>query len=203
MIFRIQSSPLPILEFGKDSLANKPIADAKTGSLRAMLISLCTEDWNGFFASKKELTFFSKSQICAEASLLLEKNSRSFKLLSMVSHISFFSDWECEVPKTQIVLFGALAAYSINKTTKANSFHRVAKAIRKEALAQQNSCKPTKLRLRDCHQAIAQFMQEYATVSEVNRSIVLTALIEGEASGCGHLPAQQTMSLKKKLERRR
>lgn len=200
MIFQTQSSSLPFLVFGEDQPAVKPVADAKAASLRAMLISLCTEDWNGFFASKKELTFFPTLQICAEAALLLEKNSRSFKLLTMVSHARFFCDWECEEPKTQIDLFGALAVHSINKSTKETSFHRVAKAIRKEVLTQQNSCKPTKLRLRDCHQFIAQFMHEYAMVSEVNRAIVLTALTETELSGCGHLPSQQANSLKRKLQ---
>ncbi len=203
MTFQTQFSPVPVLASGQDAPAYKPVVEDRTASLRALLISLCTEDWNGFLASKKKLTCYSTAEICAEASFLLEKNSRSFKFLSMVSHQSFFSDWECEHPKIQVVLFGALAVFSINKTTRENSFHRVARAMRKEALTQQNSCKPMKLRLRDCHQMIAQFMIDYARVSDAHSSIVLTALTEGEVTGCGHLPSQQAIALKKKLERGR
>lgn len=203
MIFQTQFTPVPTVAVGQITPAEKSVFDAKTASLRVQLISLCTEDWDGFFASKKELQCFSKAELNAEASLLLNKNSRSFKLLSMVSHASFFCDWECEQLKTQIELFGGLALHSINKTTKENSFYRVATAIRKEALTHQNPSKPTKLRLRDCHEVIAQFMHEYAMCGAVNRSIVLAALADDELSGCGHLPWQQANALKKKLQRGR
>ena len=145
------------------------------------------------------LRSFPAEEVCTEASRLLEKNSRSFRLLSIVSHSAFFSDWECEEPENQVVLFAALALHSINKTTKEAAFHRVAKAIRREVLARKCARTPTKIRLRDCHLSIAQFMQEYASVSEVNRTIVLTSLAVGEASGCGHLPSQQAAALMKRL----
>lgn len=170
-------------------------------SLSGLLVSLCTSDWAEFFSMKKKLSDFAALEVCTEAARLLAKNSRSFRLLAVVSHAEFFSDWEEIEAKYQVALFGGLALHSLNKNMKECAFHRVAKAIRKDCLSQQNVSKPTKLRLRDCHALIGQFMYDYALVSDVNRAIVLAALAEGEQSGCGHLPSQQSVALMKKLGR--
>ncbi len=174
-----------------------------TEFVSVMLVDLCTVALSEFLKTKEKLAEIPTSEVCSEAARLLTKNPRSFKLLSIVSHPSFFADWEVEEPRNQVALFGALAAYSLNKSMQETAFHRVAKAIRKDVLTSTQLCKPTKLRLRDCHQLIAQFMHEYALVNEANRSIVLNALTEGEVSGCGHLPLQQASALRKKLERGR
>lgn len=171
-----------------------------TECVSAMLVDLCTVALSEFLKTKEKLAEIPTNEVCSEAARLLTKNPRSFKLLSIVCHPSFFADWEREEPKNQVTLFAALAAHSLDKSTKERAFHQVAKAIRREVLSQTISCIPTKLRLRDCHQKIAQFMHEYAQLSEAHRSIVLNALTEGEVSGCGHLPAQQAKALKKRLE---
>lgn len=173
----------------------------QTPSLSGVLMALCTEDENGFFANKKKLGMFSSEMVQYEASRLLAKNARSCKLLSIVAHPAFFSDWEREAAKIQTELYGALAFHSLNRCMKESAFHQVAKALRKDILSNQTVSKPTKLRLRDCNTLIAQFMYEYALLSDVNRSIVLTALDDCSESGCGHLPWQQAVALAKKLSR--
>ncbi len=180
--------------------ANKLV---RTESISALLVELCTSGLSTFLTTKEKLSQIPINEVCAEAARLLAKNPRSFKLLSIVFHPSFFLDWHQEDSKNQVILFGALATHSLDKSMKETAFHLVAKSIRKEVLTNTHSCKPTKLRLRDCHQLIAQFMHEYAMVSEANRSIVLDALEEAAVSGCGHLPSQQANALKKKLERGR
>lgn len=173
----------------------------ETESLSGFLIALCTGDLREFFSIRKKLVGFDIAEVRAEAERLTTKNSRSFKLLSIVRHPEFFSDWEEIETKHQIVLYAGLAFFSINKSMKEDAFHRVARALRKDCLSRQSVSKPTKLRLRDCHNLICQFMQEYASVSDVNRAVVLNALEEGEKNGCGHLPSQQAMALMKKLAR--
>ncbi len=123
-----------------------------------MLVDLCTGALSEFWKTKEKLAEIPINEVCSEASRLLAKNPRSFKLLSIVCHPLFFGDWECAEPKNQVILFGALASHSLDKSTKESAFHHVAKAIRKEVLSQTISCRPTKLRLRDCHQQIAEFM---------------------------------------------
>lgn len=189
---QIQSSPCVKTESSNS---------VKPESVSALLVELCTSGWSKFFSTKEELLEIPISEMRAQATRLLAKNPRSFKLLSIVFHPAFLSDWHHEDTKNQVTLFGAVAAHSLDRSMKEMAFHQVAKAIRKEVLLTTSSCKPTKLRLRDCHQLIAQFMHEYALVSEANRSIVLNALAEAEVSGCGHIPSQQANALKKKLER--
>lgn len=193
---------------GQPSAVQSAVAAAPTTkpfgaveSLSGLLISLCTSDWAEFFSMKKKLSDFAALEVCTEAARLLAKNSRSFRLLAVISHPEFFSDWEEIDAKHQVALFGGLALHSLNKNMKECAFHRVAKALRKDCLSQQNVSKPTKLRLRDCHTLIGQFMHDYALISDVNRAIVLAALAEGEQSGCGHLPSQQSVALMKKLGR--
>lgn len=169
--------------------------------LSAVLMALCTEDEAGFLANKKKLEMFACEMVCFESARLLAKNGRSCRLLSMLSHPAFFSDWHNEDAKTQTALFGGLALHSLNKNTKEAAFHHVAKALRKDVLCNQSVNKPTKLRLRDCNSLIVQFMYEYARLSDVNCSIVLAALADCKQSGCGHLPWQQAAALAKKLER--
>lgn len=185
--------------FGPSDVQTK--ACEQTQSLSAILMALCTEDENGFFANKKKLEVFSREMVSFESSRMLAKNVRSCKLLFIVSHPAFYSDWEKEEAKSQSVLYGSLAFHSLNKSMKESAFHHVAKALRRDALSNQSVNKPTKLRLRDCNILVAQFMYEYALLSDVNRSIVLAALAESSDSGCGHLPWQQAMALAKKLER--
>lgn len=175
---------------------------AGTESLSALLIALCTSDLSEFLSIKRKLADFPMGEVCVEAQRLMAKNSRSFKLLSVVSHFQFFADWEASDAKHQVTLYGELALYSINKSMKEVAFHRVAKALRKDCLLHQSVSKPTKLRLRDCHALIGQFMHDYAILSDVNRAVVLNALAEGEQTGCGHLPSQQAVALAKKLSRR-
>lgn len=149
--------------------------------------------------NKTLLGRFQTNEVCEEATRLLSKNSRSFRMLSIVSHSQFFSDWDCIDATHQLEIYSALTQDSINRGLKETVFHKAAKAIRKNTLSQQNARTPTKIRLRNCHFAIATFMQEYASRSDLNRAIVISALLEGEATGCGHLPSQQAVSLIKKL----
>ncbi len=172
----------------------------QTQPLSAVLMALCTEDETGFLANKKKLGMFPREMVCFESARLLGKNARSCKLLSIVSHPAFFSDWNQEEAKTQMALYGSLAFHSLNKNMKEAAFHHVAAALRKDVLSNQGVCKPTKLRLRDCNTLIAQFMFEYAQLSDVNRAIVLVALADCKDSGGGHLPWQQAVALTKKLE---
>lgn len=172
----------------------------QTHCLSAVLMALCTEDETGFLANKKKLEMFSREMVCFESARLLGKNTRSCKLLSIVSHPAFFSDWNQEEAKTQMALYGSLAFHSLNRNMKEAAFHHVATALRKDVLSNQGVCKPTKLRLRDCNTLIAQFMFEYAQLSDVNRAIVLVALADCKDSGGGHLPWQQAVALTKKLE---
>jgi len=168
-------------------------------AMSSLLIALCTCDWDEFIANKVKLSGYQIDDVCREAKRLLEKNSRSFRLLSIVSQPAFLANWDCAETSYQIELYIAVAQDSINKSTKESAFHKAAKAIRKDCLARQNAMTPTKLRLRNCHQAIADFMFKFASWSDSNRAVVVTALLEGEATGCGHLPSQQAVCLIKKL----
>lgn len=186
----------------QNNIAAKPAPAAIVAeTLSGHLIALCTSDLNDFLKIKNKLATFPVNEVCAEASRLLAKNSRSLRLLSFVSHPDFFSEWECIESKHQVTLYGGLASHSLNKSMKEAAFHLVAKALRKDCLAHQSVSKPTKLRLRDCHALIGQFMYDYALLSETNRCVVLKALAEGEETGCGHLPSQQGVALIKRLSR--
>lgn len=167
--------------------------------LKALLIAICTCSWEAFSVNKTLLFRFQASDVCEEAARLLSRNSRSFRLLSIISHSHFFSDWDCIDARYQLEIYSALTQDSINRSLKETVFHKAAKAIRKNILLQQNARTPTKIRLRNCHLAIANFMHEYALMSDLNRAIVIAALLEGEETGCGHLPSQQAVSLIKKL----
>lgn len=170
-------------------------------TLSGHLIALCTSDLDDFLKIRSKLAAFPIGEVCAEAARLLAKNPRSLKLLSVVSHRDFFSDWESIESKDQITLYGGLAFHSLNKSMKEAAFHLVAKALRKDCLTHQSFSKPTKLRLRDCHALIGHFMHDYALLSDLNRSVVVKALAEGEETGCGHLPSQQAVALLKRLSR--
>lgn len=174
---------------------------AASDQVCAALISLCTGDWARFLHNKNVLRGFSQDLVRAEALRLLEKNPRSFKMLSFVSRHSFFTDWDLQAFDEQMILFSAVAMYSVNADAKETTYHQALKTIRKQTLSQQNSKKPTKLRLRDCHGAIANFIYEFASGCEINRSIAIASLLECETSGCGHLPSQQAVALLKRLER--
>lgn len=170
--------------------------------LKALLIAICTCTWDEFLISKKMLGRFQESDVCDEASRLLSKNARSFRMLSIVSHPRFFADWDCIEARYQLEIYSVLTQDSINRSLKETVFHKTAKAIRKHTLLHQSARIPTKIRLRNCHFAIAAFMHDYALGSDLNRAIVISALLEGEETGSGHLPSQQAVSLLKKLTKR-
>jgi hypothetical protein len=171
-------------------------------TLKALLIALCTCGWEEFMVTKSLLARYSAKEVCDEAGRLRAKNSRGFRLLSVIWHNQFFSDWDCIEATAQWEIYSALTRDSINKNMKETVFHKAAKAIRKVVLSRQDPRTPTKIRLRNCHLAIATFMHEYALASDLNRAIVIAALNEGEETGCGHLPSQQAVSLIRKLTTR-
>lgn len=192
---------------GSSKQKNAPVSCKPIGrtivveTLSGHLIALCTSDLNDFLKIRSKLATFPIGEVCAEAARLLAKNPRSLKLLSVVSHPDFFSEWESIESRHQVTLYRGLAFHSLNKSMKEAAFHLVAKALRKDCLTHQSFSKPTKLRLRDCHAVIGHFMHDYALLSELNRSIVVKALAEGEETGCGHLPSQQAVALLKRLSR--
>lgn len=166
----------------------------------ALLIALCSCEWRDFFVTKNELRSIAEDELRMHCARLLTKNSRSRKLLTMVFEPGFLTDWDEAAVSVQLPLYRQLALTSINRSTKEHAFHRVLVLLRRQYLSQPASTIPTKLRLRDCNQIIAEFMSEFAGKSEYNLNIVMAALKECELTGGGHLPLQQSRALIKRLK---
>lgn len=200
---------MPTLPFGDVGSAGSVSSTGAAGAmslqareeqLSATLIALCSCDWHDFVANKSRLVGVPEEELRGSCARLLTKNARSLKLLTIVCEPGFLSDWDAAPLAQQLALYRQLALSSINRSTKEHAFHRVLVLLRREYLSQPCNKIPTKLRLRDCNQIIAEFMSEFASRSEYNQLIVLAALEECEQTGSGHLPLQQSRALMKRLK---